>query len=178
MIPKPVVWTAVSLLAAFAAWAVIMEPFTNWANVTAHSPDILLARCKTTPQRSTQQKDGRFRELKDGMIESEIEVLAVLKGSTKPTPPGTEPSRLLSRYWPRQSEQYLIFSSFHDGFYQAIEEYRVVPMGIGFSTNGLAGKSLTEQVNLLLHSRLKDVDREIERLQEEKKRLEEQFPKK
>lgn len=63
-----------------------------------------------------------------------------------------------------------------NGFYQAYnatETYRIVPLGHYFQTNGLTGKSLKEQIQLVLRSRLEELNRELERGAKEKNRLEE-----
>src|SRR2546430_15476794 len=65
----------VLLFAVSTTMAVIILPFTSWDELTRQSPDIIIARCATTPNPTV---------IGDGMIWSDIEVLAVLKGDTKP----------------------------------------------------------------------------------------------
>ena len=86
----------VLLVAVSTAMAVIILPFTSWNDLTRQSPDIIIARCVTTPNPTV---------LGDGMVWSEIEVQSVLKGDTKP---GSE--QMVSQYWPRQGERFLMFA--------------------------------------------------------------------
>jgi hypothetical protein len=156
--------TAVGLLAAAgSAFAVFVSPFTSWDDLSKKSPDIVIARCVTTSEP---------RAIGDGMIWSEIEVLSVLKGDTKP---GT--ARMVSQYWPRQGERFMMFSFYQSNqlyrAYNATEAYRVVPLGLYFQTNRLAGKPLDEQIQLALRERLDDLTRELKANADEKKRLEE-----
>ena len=152
----------VLFVAVGTAMAVIISPFTGWDDLTRKSPDIVIARCVTTPNPTV---------VGDGMISSDVEVLAVLKGDTKP---GV--ARMVSQYWPRQSERFLMFATYQSNqlyrAYNATETYRIVPLGRYFPTNALAGKSLDEQIQLVLRRRLEDVNRELQKNAEEKKRLE------
>ena len=152
----------VLLVAVSTAAAVIILPFTSWDDLTKKSPDIIIARCVTTPNPTV---------VDDGMIWSDIEVLAVLKGDAKP-----EAARMVSQYWPHQHERFLMFATYQSNqlyrAYNATETYRVVPLGRYFPTNELAGKSLDEQIQWVLRRRLEDVNRELEKDAEEKSRLE------
>ena len=152
----------VLLVAVSTAMSVIISPFTGWDDLTTKSPDIIIARCATTPNTPAI----------DGVIWSDIEVLAVLKGDAKP---GV--ARMVSQYWPRQGERFLMFATYQSNqlyrAYNATVAYRIVPLSRYFPTNELAGKSLDEQIRLVLRRRLEDVNRELERLAKEKSRLEE-----
>ena len=106
--------------------------------------------------------------MRDRLIDSDMQIVSVLKGGLT-----NGPIVLRSRFWPRQSENYLVFGHFSDGIYHAYEDYRVVPLGVGFSTNELAGKSLDQQIKLMLEYRFNDLNSELERGQKEKQRLEE-----
>ena len=151
------------LVAVSTATAVFILPFTSWDDLTKKSPDIVIARCATTPDPKV---------IGDEMIWSDIEVMSVLKGDTKPGA-----ARMVSQYWPRQGERFLIFATYQSNqlyrAYDATEMYRIVPLGRYFLTNELAGKPLDEQIQLVLRHRLEDVSRELERGAEEKSRLEE-----
>lgn len=124
------------LAAASSTFAVSISPFTSWDDLTKQSPDIVIARCTATPE-------PKF--IMDGQIWSDIEVLTVLKGDTKP---GT--ARMVSGYWPHQGERFLMFSAWRTNqtyrAYNATEAYRVVPLGLHFRPYVLAGKSLDEQI--------------------------------
>ena len=127
----------------------------------------MLARCSKTPDPSAPNKDGSLTDIKNGLIDSEMEISLVLKGTTNQ-------GRIIvrSQYWPRQGENYLIFSHFFAGVYQGFETYRVVPLGLYFPTNILTGKPLDEQVKIALQYRLDMLNREMQKEQEEKQRLE------
>ena len=157
----------VVLLAAVSAFAVAVAPFTSWDDISKKSPDIIIARCTvTTP-------DG---PVGNGMVWSDIEVLSVLKGDTKP---GV--ARMVSQHVPRQGERFLMFSTYQSNelyrAYNATETYRVVPLGGSFSTNELSGKALDEQIKLVLRHRLEELKRELQQGTDEKKRLEEALKK-
>jgi len=153
----------VLLAAASSAVAVPILPFTSWDNLSIKSPDIIIARCSATAP------DG---PIGDGMVWSDIEVLSVLKGDTKP---GV--ARMVSQHSPRQGEQFLLFSTYQSNdlyrAYNATETYRVVPLGRGFLIDKLAGKPLEAQVQLVLRHRLDELTKELQHATDEKKRLEE-----
>jgi len=155
--------TVVGLLAvAGSAFAVLILPFTSWDDLTKKSPDIIIARSTVTTPDATP--------IDNGMVWSDIEVLSVLKGDTK-----RGAARMVSQYWPRQGDRFLIFATYQSSqfyrAYNATEAYRIVPLGRYFLTNELAGKSLDEQIQLVLRRRLEDVNRELETDAEEKNRL-------
>lgn len=149
------------------AFATRYLPFTDWDDVKRNSPDVIVARCIKTPNPYDVPKGEPFREVRSGLLDSDIEVVMVIKGDTKP---GV--ARVNSRFSPRQGEHYLIFSHFHDNFYLSAEEYRIVPLGLNFPTNIVTGKSLDEQVQSVFRYRLSQLNRQLEQLQEEKTRLE------
>ena len=155
--------TIVGLLAAVGALAVPIAPFTSWDEISKKSPDIVMARCIVTAP------DG---PISDGMVWSDIEVLSVLKGDTKP---GV--ARMVSQHAPRQGERFLMFSTYQSNdlyrAYNATETYRIVSLGRDFLTNELSGKPLDVQIKLVLRHRLEEVTRELQQSTEEKKRLEE-----
>ena len=155
--------TIVGLFVAVGAMAVPILPFTSWDDISEKSPDIVIARCTVTAP------DG---PIGDGMVWSDIEVLSVLKGDTKP---GV--ARMVSQHWPRQGERFLMFSTYQSNHlyraYNATETYRVVPLGRSFSTNELTGKPANEQIQMVLRHRLDELTRELQQGTEEKKRLEE-----
>jgi hypothetical protein len=140
------------------AVAVVTEPFSNWANLQRSSTDIFLAQCAKT---------AHFEQSAAGIVETEMNVLLVLKG-VQPLGAAT----LRSTCSPSQEVYYLIFAQNHGPEFQAAESYRVIPLGLRFSTNVVAGKKLDEQIQSLLEVRLHNVEREMKELQEEKARLE------
>jgi hypothetical protein len=154
---------ALLLATISSAFAVILGPFTSWDDLTRKSPDIIIARCTATPEPAF---------IADGLIWSDIEVTSVLKGDTKPGK-----ARMVSQYWPHQGERFLMFSIYQsNGHYQAYnapETYRIVPLDRYFTTNGLSGKTLNEQIQFMLQHRLEALNRELQDGADEKKRLEE-----
>jgi len=155
--------TIVVLLAAAGAFAGAILPFTSWDDISKKSPDIIIARCTATAP------DG---PIGNGMVWSDIEVVSVLKGDTKPGM-----ARMVSQHAPRQGERFLMFSTYQSNdlykAYNAAETYRVVPLGRNFLTNELSGKALDEQIKLVLRHRLEELTRELQQGAVEKKRLEE-----
>lgn len=156
-------------LAVFAcgvALAVVLVPFHGWDALIAKSPEIIIVKCLKAPEETLFRGNGIAEVTEDGVWPSEIEVVAVLKGTTN-----RGPVRLYSQLPLRRGEDYLIFAYFYDT-YSASEEYRIVPLGSDFSTNVLAGKQLDAQVQTLLQFRLDHLNREMENLQAEKACLE------
>src|SRR5262245_10479017 len=119
-------WLAV----ASTASAVFLQPFLSWEILSEKSPDIVIARCTPTPAPKL---------IKDGMIWSEIEVVSVLKGDTKPAR-----ARMVSQYWPYRDEQFLMFGTYQSNelysAYNAAEKYRIVLLPASFDVSQLAGK--------------------------------------
>lgn len=138
--------------------AVPTQPFSTWDQLIHRSSNIIIARCTQTPARFHVQQDGIVLEMKDGILHSDLDVVSVLKGATN-----LGPAQLSSRYWPRQSELYLIFSTHFEGFYHATESYRVIPLGMDFPTNALANQSLRDQIRTVLNYRLHELDQELQR---------------
>ncbi len=157
----------VVLAAVSTTVAYIVQPFPGWNVLTDTSSGIIIARCSKTPDPYNVTYKGMLVD-PDDLIDSEIEVVSVLKGDTKP---GS--GHLRSEYWPRQGEYYAVFSLNQADIYQASESYRIVPLGIRFPTNMLAGRTLNEQIRALLQYRLDQLNRDVEKAQDEKKRLEE-----
>jgi len=136
----------------------LLAIFQGWNNLSQNSPDIIIAQCDHTPATG----------MNDGLVDSPVQVLTVLKGVTN-----LGPARLISQYWPRQGEQYLIFALYHDGVYQANEGYNVVPLGLFRPLDLSTGKTLDEKIKILLQRSLDNLNRQMKAEQEEKQRLEE-----
>src|SRR5581483_432299 len=154
---------AASLLPAAAFLTGI---FPGWDNLIAQSPDIVIARCVATQDRSNLL-GASFA----APVLSQIEVLSVLKGNLK-----TGPLQLRSLYWPHPGDYFLAFSGYtltpSNNVFNAIEEYRILPMQRLISSNQLAGNSLQEQVRIIVRQRAEDLDREIAHAKEEKDSME------
>jgi hypothetical protein len=171
---KFIILTLLLIIMAVSATAVVVYSFSDWGSLTQNAPDIIVARCSRTPDPYRDHGAGPTGSLN----EADIEVISILKGLTNwgtghLPPPALGISWLTSEFYPRQGEFYLIFSIFHDGEYQASESYRVVPLGLMFNTNSLSGKTLDEQIQMLLQRRLNDLNRQMKEEQAEKQRLEE-----
>jgi hypothetical protein len=149
---------------AGTAVAFISQSFSSWGNLTKNSPDIIIARCRETPE--TMKPNGHMVDTQ-GWIISNMEVVSVLKGATN-----SGNVKLGSEYCPRQGELYLIFSNYHDGYYTSTESYRFVPLGLQFSTNMIEGVTLDERIQNLLERRLNSLNQQMKSEQEEKQRLE------
>jgi hypothetical protein len=148
-------------------------PIPTWDRLTEGSPDIVIAQCTRTPDPFNMKiTNGITIDMRDGLIDSDIEVVSILKGATN-----LGLARLTSQYWPRQGESYLIFADYHAGVFQAYESYRVVPLGMRFSTNSIAGKPLDEQLQTLFKLRVDNLNQEIQSDEAEKQRLEETLKK-
>lgn len=159
-------WVGVLLLlSSLSAMAYRSLPFPGWPELQEHSKDIVVVKCKRTrspnPVIDGAEHNGR------GLIDTDVEIVSVLKGSTN-----VSASVVRSAFWPRQDEYYLVFADYNYGCYQALERYRMVPLGLDFSTNNLTGKKLDEQVRGLLKYRLYNLNRQMSGDAEEKKRLE------
>jgi hypothetical protein len=149
---------------AGTAAAIISQSFSSWGNLTTNSPDIIIARCRETPE--TVKPNGHTVDTQ-GWIISNMEIVSILKGATN-----SGAVQLGSEYCPRQGEFYLIFSNFHDGYYTSTEPYRFIPLGLQFSTNMITGVTLDEKIQHLLERRLNSLNQQMKSEQEEKQRLE------
>ena len=136
-------------------------PFLGWDRLEEWSTDIIIANCG----KPTSSKPGVFVSGATAS-DSAIELIVVLKGTNN-----MSPSRLLTDHKLWQGENYLIFGHYDGGIYQAFEEYRVIPLGVDFSTNSITGKPLDEQLQILFKQRIENLNREIENDKAEKQRL-------
>src|SRR4051812_10115722 len=105
------------LIATMAVLGTPFIPFTSWDELTKNSPDIVIARCINNPDPMVT----------DSGIHSEIDVISVLKGNTKPTY-----SRMVAHFRPRQDQCFLMFSTYqiYDDvrIYNAQGDYKIVPI--------------------------------------------------
>lgn len=147
--------------------AYITSDFAGWPALEGKSHDIIIARCSATPDLSPVGTNGVAIDRR-GLIYSEIQIVAVLKGTNNF---GT--GQLVSSYWPRQGEYYLIFSDYRFGSYLAYEAYRIVPIGMSFSTDELKSGILDYEITTLLRRRLDKLNRQMSIELDEKHRLEE-----
>jgi hypothetical protein len=155
----------VLILASFlavTALARLMAPFSSWDRVKESSSSIVIVKC------------GDPIPPAPGVIvmnatksDSAICVRCVLKGTGS-----LGPARLLTDYDLRNGENYLVFGYLNGTNFIAFEDYRVIPLGINFSTNLIDGKPLNEQIEVLFKRRLELLNRQMAKEQEEKRRLE------
>ena|ERR1043166_4806211 len=94
----------------------VVARFTRWNDLTKNSPDIVIARCTTTPPDASTMPDG--------MGWADIEVMSVLKGDTRPGR-----AQMVSQYWLHQGERFLMFATYQSNelyrAYNATEAYRL-----------------------------------------------------
>ena len=160
---KAKVVIAILVLVAITALGRMVSLFSNWGNVENESSSIFVARCgKPTPP-----PPPSILYSSPPRSDSEIEIIAILKGTNSPGM-----ARLQTDHELHQGENYLVFGKLEDGNYKAFEQYKVVPIGSRFSTNWIAGKNLDEQIQVLFKHALFQLDREIKEDQEQKAQLE------
>ncbi len=155
-------------LIALTASALLLTPFPGYDFVEEHSPEIFVASCVSNPP--TLFPSGTQS---DDVNTYSIEIIASIKGTNQPGP-----AVLKSLHWLNVGDNYLIFGLSANGAHQALEDYRVVPLGrpifsTGEITNSIAGKPEDEQLQILFKRALEHANRQIERLQEEKSELKE-----
>jgi hypothetical protein len=104
---KTIVWF--SMLGFVVSTMAYMEiSFPGWDVLIGESSDIIIAKCKVTPDPYKLDQHGHSVDFK-GLINSNIEIVSILKGVTNSVTGDFRAARLLSTYWPRQGEYYLIF---------------------------------------------------------------------
>jgi hypothetical protein len=175
-----VMLTLVAAVIAVTATPVI--PFTNWNDIIEQSPDIIIAKRTEQPLITLPTNGMGAISVSDAGLPNPIEVVAVLKGDTKPGPAQLWlPYSFRLGELPHRGDMFLVFARGHSNTptnlsYQAIENYRIVFVApdfyFGAWTNLLAGKPLKAQVRKILEYRLSSLDEEMQRLQNEKKRVE------
>jgi hypothetical protein len=155
--------------AAGSAIAVVFKDYHDWPTLEHDSQAIIIARCKSTPEWMHYTNGVLIMNPALGLVESEMEVEAVLKGTNSPT--GT-PIRFGSEFWPRQGENYLIMAQSYDGVLcRANEKYRIIPLGLFFTTNALTGKTVEEKIRQMLQFRVDHLDQQLQEDKAEKQRL-------
>jgi hypothetical protein len=96
-----------------------------------------------------------------------IKSMITLKGTNNACP-----VRLLTDHEMCPGNNYLVFGYCDSSVYIAYEEHRIVPLGKYFATNLIAGKTLQEQIQILLQRRLDNLKLEMQENENEKMRLE------
>lgn len=168
---KRFIFTGILLAVTGTVFGTLIDHFRGWNDLIDGSPNIVIARCTRTPGFIPPGVAPKMTIVEGGGWVSDIEVISVLKGSTK-----TGPSQLMSDYKPYQGEFLAIFASRMltvgtNSCYSANEDYKIVPLNSDFRISDLNGKTLDEQIQLIFASRLKDLNDEIKRDNEEKTRL-------
>lgn len=158
------------LISAVTVKAFLTTKFPGWDALTENSQSILIVQCTKSPVRMQITNGVVTMNPTRGVVKSDVEIVSTLKGLSSPY--GT-PVNLTSEYWPYQGERYLLFANVYDGSNcQALDLYRVIPLGHFFETNVLTDKPLRDQIHLLLQYRLSNLNTELKNNQEEKDRLE------
>lgn len=160
----------ITSLMTLTALATLEMLFPGYDWLKEHSPDIIIARCPDMPPPSDRSITGTVRL-------SNIKIITALKGTNK-----SESAILRSDCWLREGEFYLIFGRCENGICEATEDFRVVPLEreswsdwvstASTITNSIAGKTLDEQLQILFRQRIANLNREIQKDEKEKKRLE------
>jgi hypothetical protein len=170
---------------ATTAFAITITPFTGWDDVINNSSDIFIAACTSANSlaKAESRSSPKIAAVVDGVARQQVEIVDVLKGNAKlgeshVLMPCTE----LPCEWPREGDFFIVFAhGFSDNptnTYLAIEDYRTIPItttDIAAWTNALAGKTLKEQVKMILEYRAARVNYNIQKDQAEKKRLEDEL---
>jgi len=146
-------------LIAVSAMARLTAYFSSWSELEDNSPNILIARCGKPIHRVGTIVNGTASD-------SAIEIIFPLKGEC-----GTNSAQLLTDYTLQEGGNYLVFGYYKNGKVLAFEEYRVIPLGLDFSTNSIAGKPLADQLQILYKRRIAILNQEILNDEAEKKRL-------
>ena len=156
------------LTTGVTVFGVLISKFKSWGDVIQESPEIIIAKCTST---YGMEHSAKPIVIIDGVIPSDVQVISVLKGSTKPGP-----SHLESQYWPYPGQVFVIFAHYQrDQFYTgytAIESYRAMPLDRDFPLNTLTGKTFAEQMQLIFSNRLSNLNEDIDQDEKDKARLE------
>ena len=153
------------IISLFATAGVILGrgvvAFKGWDDLIQRSPAIIIARRIATPHSLTNEPIDHpvvIWSMSDAGSSYPIEVLTILKGSTRPGR-----AEMVSHYspvdrlLPRQDDVFLFFAGYVSTnqskvIYDAYENYQVVCIGsdLYYSdlTNNIAGKSLREQIRI------------------------------
>jgi hypothetical protein len=154
-------------LMAFSAFGVLLNLFTDYDFVREHSSDIIVVRCITNPltQFNSSPTDPDINAFP-------VAILANIRGTNF-----SGSASLISKHWLNVNDYYLIFGQRVNDKCQALEDFRVIPLGrdvnsAGEITNSIAGKPEDEQLQILFKRGLDHASRQIQEQQDEKQRLE------
>ena len=141
----------------------IIDTFRSWDDLKSMSSYIAVIECgNPTPP------NPHFKIANATKSDSAIQTVFILKGTNN-----VSPTRLLTDRELCSGKRYLVFGYCNGEVCCAYEDYKVIPLKTYFSTDLLAGKTMDEQIRFLLQIRLDNLKREIQRNEEEKRRLEE-----
>lgn len=155
------------LLTAFCVIARLPYNFMGWDRLKTESPEIIIAGPKepTPPEAGVVFENGPD-------FDFSITVLSVLKGTN-----GMRHARLLSDHELRPRDAYLVFGKYENGIYKANGEFSVVPLGRRYKREMISGKTLDDQIRVLIQLAIDNLDSEMASKQVEKARLETIFKK-
>jgi len=149
-------------LVSFAAIARVIEPFHGWDRLKTESPNIAIVECGSpVPPNPNEQTEGAPKS------DSNAQIIFTLKGTNE-----TTSVRLQTDYELSAGRKYLVFGQIDKGVFLAYEKFRIIKIGRIFSIESITGKTLDEQVQVILERRLPDLNQELEQNIEEKQRLE------
>jgi hypothetical protein len=154
--------TIAILLLTVSVMARLPFNFVGWDRLKAESPEIIVA----DPGDPTPPTTGLLFE-NGPRFDFSITVLSVLKGTN-----GVRHARLLADHELRTREACLVFGSYDKGIYKADGDFRVVPLGMTFKQEMIAGKPLDEQIHILFQLAIDNLNMETAKEQAEIKRLE------
>lgn len=151
-----------TLLIAAVATARLAPVFPGWDRLKQICPDIFVARC------GESASPGQYMEAVNAYTsDSRVNIISVLKGTNS-----VAAGRLQTDYDLVQNDYYLVFGHHDGGFFTSYGPSGVIPLGRWFTTNSIAGKSMDEQIQVLLKQSLDTMNWEIQRDQQVKQRLE------
>jgi hypothetical protein len=151
-----------AVLITLSAAARVIENFRSWDELIERSSFIAVVRCgNPTPQKPNVRYDDIY------LADMEIHLVANLKNTTN-----AAPVRILTDYLMCSGENYLVFGTWDSDVICSYERYRVVPLDKYVTTNLIAGKTLQEQIQILLQRRLDNLKLEMQENENEKMRLE------
>ena len=148
---------AILVLSATVAWAVKITLFADMDFYINRGKQIVIADFIAA---------HNTHHYEDGLYTAEVDVVRVLAGQTR-----VGKLRVLTIYPMTRGTRYLFYSLAGPPEFQAIPELSVVALPDGFDLSRLDGKSLREQLLLILETRRFQVGHELKERQEEQKLL-------
>jgi len=140
----------------------MIDKFRGWDELVNATPYIAVVQCGTPTQ---LQPNARYDDAR--LSDVAITTIIALKGTNN-----VSPVRLKTDHEMISGRDYLVFGYCDSGVFTAYEEYRVVPLDEYFSTNLISGKPLNEQIQIIFQRRSYYLKLEMQKNEEEERRLE------